>query len=289
MSPMIAGTERTTTSIRTIEAHRGWFDWRLGEVWRYRELVGLFVWRDFVSVYKQTIIGPAWHIVRPLVTTLLFTLVFGRIAGLSTDGAPPFLFYLTGTIAWMYFATALDNTAKTFVTHAPLLGKVSFPRLVMPLATVLSSLIAFAIQFVILLGAMAIYAINGEPPQVTAFILLLPLLLVMLAGFGLAGGIIVCAMTTRYRDLGYAVSFVTQSLMYVTPVIFPVSAIPEKYHWLALVNPLVPVFESLRLGLLGVGTVTAWHLAGSALTMVALLLTGMLLFTRVERTFMDTV
>jgi lipopolysaccharide transport system permease protein len=275
--------------VRVIEAHRGWFDWRLGEVWRYRELVGLFVWRDFVSVYKQTIIGPAWHIVRPLVTTLLFTLVFGRIARLSTDGAPPFLFYLTGTIAWMFFAAALDNTAKTFVTHAPLLGKVSFPRLVMPLAIVISSLIAFAIQFAILVGAMIVYTVSGQPPHVTGAIVLLPLLLVMLAGFGLAGGIIVCAMTTRYRDLGYAVSFATQSLMYVTPVIFPVSAVPERFRWIAMVNPLVPVFESLRLGLLGVGTVSAWQLTVSASMLIALLVIGMLLFTRVERTFMDTV
>ncbi len=281
--------EQRDNAVRLITAHRGWLDWRLGQLWRYRELIGLLVWRDFVSVYKQTILGPAWHVIRPLITTLLFTLVFSRIAGLSTDGTPAFLFYLTGTVAWTYFSSCLDNTAKTFITHAPLLGKVSFHRLVIPIAIVISNLIAFGIQFAILIAVLLIYAVTGTPLHLTAWVLLLPVLLVILAGFSLGGGILVCAMTTKYRDLGYIVTFGTQSLMYVTPVIFPLSAVPQRYQWIALANPLTPVFESFRRGLLGNGTVSLEQLAVSAATMVVVLFAGLLLFTRADRTFMDTI
>lgn len=280
---------RTPVPVRVITPHRGWFDWRLGQLWRSRELIGLFVWRDFVAVYAQTVLGPLWHILRPLVTTLLFTLVFGRIVGLSTDGAPAFLFYLVGTVAWSFFAASLDGTARTFLTHAPLLGKVSFHRLVIPVALVLSNLIAFGVQFVIVLVAMGAFAWSGTALHVTPWLLLLPLQLLVLAGFGLGGGIIVCALTTRYRDLALVITFATQSLMYVTPVIYPVSAIPERYRWLAHVNPLSPVFESLRYGLLGTGAVSPAAFALSALSMLVVLTIGLLLFTRADRTFMDTI
>lgn len=280
---------RTTLPVRVITPHRGWFDWRLAQLWRSRELIGLFVWRDFVSVYAQTVLGPAWHVLRPLVTTVLFTLVFARIAGLSTDGAPAFLFYLTGTVAWTFFASSLDGTARTFITHAPMLGKVSFHRLVIPVATVLSNFIAFSVQAVLVLAVMAVYWWRGAALHVTPWLLLLPVQLLMLGGFGLGGGIIVCALTTRYRDLALVVTFATQSLMYLTPVIYPVSALPERYRWLALVNPLSPIFESLRRGLLGVGTVTLPALAFSGVCMLVLLVAGLLLFTRSDRTFMDTI
>lgn len=272
-----------------ITPHRGWFDWRLDELWRYRDLITLFVWRDFVSVYKQTILGPAWHIIKPLFTTLIFTLVFGRIAGLSTDGAPQFLFYMTGNIAWTYFATTLDNTAKTFVSNSALLGKVYFHRMVIPISLIFSNLIAFGIQFSMLLLAMAFYAFSGQPVHVTWWVLLTPVLLAILAGYSLGGGIIICAMTTRYRDLSYLVTFGIQSLMFVTPVIFPLSSVPENYRWIAALNPLTPVFEGFRLALLGVGTVTAGQLLTSGAIMLVVLAGGMMLFTRVERTFMDTV
>lgn len=274
---------------RVITPHRGWFDWRLGQLWRSRELIGLFVWRDFVAVFAQTVLGPAWHILRPLVTTVLFTLVFGRIGGLSTDGTPAFLFYLVNTVAWTFFAASLDGTAKTFLTHAPLLGKVSFHRLVIPVALVCSNLIAFGIQFLLVLIALAGFAWSGTALHLTPWLLLLPVQLLVLAGFGLGGGIIVCALTTRYRDLALVVSFATQSLMYVTPVIYPVSALPARYRWLAQVNPLSPVFESLRRGLLGTGTVTPVAFAGSTLAMLVVLALGLLLFTRADRTFMDTI
>jgi len=272
-----------------ITARRGWFDWRLRQLWRYRDLISLFVWRDFVSVYKQTILGPLWHIVRPLMTTGIFTIVFSRMAGLSTDGTPPFLFYMVGNIAWAYFASSLDNTAKTFVSNSALLGKVYFHRLVIPVSLVFSNLIAFGIQFSILIVTMIIYALAGTHLAVTPAVLLMPLLLVLLAGYALGAGIIICAMTTRYRDLSYLVTFGVQLLMYVTPVIYPVSAVPERYRWAVLLNPLAPIFEGFRLGLLGAGTLSFWALAMSGVGMVVLLATGLMLFTRVERTFMDTV
>jgi lipopolysaccharide transport system permease protein len=277
------------SSVTIITPHRGWFDWRLRQLWRYRDLIGLFVWRDFVAVYKQTVLGPLWHIIRPIMTTLTFTIVFGQVAGLSTDGAPPFLFYMVGNIAWTYFSISLDNTARTFVSNSALLGKVYFHRLVIPIALVFSNLIAFAIQFGILAVAMAIYAFAGTPPHLTSWIFATPLLIAILAGYALGGGIIVCAMTTRYRDLSYLVTFGVQLLMYATPVIYPVSSIPERYRWIALLNPLSPVFEGFRLALLGVGTVTPGQLATSAAIMLAVLTCGLMLFTRVERTFMDTV
>jgi lipopolysaccharide transport system permease protein len=285
--PTAAATDAVLLTV--ITPHRGWFDWRLGQLWRYRDLIGMFVWRDFVSVYKQTILGPLWHIIRPLITTLTFTVVFSRIAGLSTDGTPPFLFYMVGNIAWGYFSNSLDNTSKTFVSNSGLLGKVYFHRLVIPVSLIFSNLIAFGIQFAILLAVMAIYAISGVTLHLGWGLLLTPALLLLLAGYALGVGIIICALTTRYRDLSYLVTFGVQLLMYVTPVIYPVSAIPVRYRWAANLNPLSPVFEGFRVALLGAGTVTFAQLAASAALMLILLATGLMIFTRVERTFMDTV
>jgi lipopolysaccharide transport system permease protein len=268
---------------------RGWFDWRLRQLWRYRDLITLFVWRDFVSVYKQTILGPLWHIIKPLITTVIFTVVFSRMAGLSTDGTPPFLFYMVGNIAWTYFSSCLDNTSKTFVANSALLGKVYFHRLVIPISLVFSNLIAFGIQFGILIATMIVYALSGVTIHITPAVILTPVLLAMLAGYALGGGIIICALTTKYRDLSYLVTFGVQLLMYVTPVIFPLSAVPERYQWAARLNPLAPIFEAFRVALLGAGTLGAGELVRSAIIMVVVLITGLMIFTRVERTFMDTV
>jgi lipopolysaccharide transport system permease protein len=272
-----------------IEPQRGWLDWRLTQLWRYRDLVSLFVWRDFVSVHKQTILGPAWHIFQPLFTTIIFTMVFSRFARLSTDGAPPFLFYMSGTVAWAYFASCLDNTAKTFVANAQLLGKVYFHRLVIPVSIVISSLITFGIQLGIFLAFLVGYVVSGSSVHLTAWVFLTPVLLLMLAGYGLGGGIIVCAMTTKYRDLRHVLTFGIQLLMYLTPVIYPISAVPERYRWIAQLNPLTPVVEGFRMGFLGVGSVTGPQLAASFGFMLVVLGLGLMLFTRVERTFMDTV
>lgn len=275
-----------TTVIRPT---KGAFDWRLGELWRYRDLVSLFVWRDFVAYYKQTILGPLWHIIQPLLTTLTFTLIFGRVAGLPTDGAPPFLFYMAGNVVWTYFATCLSNTSTTFVKNAPLLGKVYFHRLVIPVSIVLSALIALAIQFVLFLAFIGAYLLMGAKIPVNSSALLTPLWVLMLAGYGLGGGVIVSALTTRYRDLSFVVGFGVQLLMYASPVIYPTSAVPEKYQWIIRLNPLAPLLESFRHGFLGGAAVDPVYLVYSAVALVVLLVLGLVLFSRVERTFMDTV
>jgi lipopolysaccharide transport system permease protein len=272
-----------------ITPHRGWFDWRLSQLWRYRDLISLFVWRDFVSAYKQTILGPAWHIIQPLLTTLMFTVVFSKVARLPTNGAPPFLFYLLGTVAWGYFSSTLGRTSGTFVNNAHLLGKVYFHRLVIPISVAVSNLATFAIQMVIFFAALLIYGLGGTSIHMTGWTAAVPLFLLMLAGFGLGGGIIVSALTTRYRDLANLVGFGVQLAMYATPVIYPASAMPPKYQWLVRLNPLTPVLEGFRLAFLGAGSVTISALVVSFAVMLAVLAIGLMLFTHVERTFMDTV
>lgn len=274
-------------AVTVISPHRGWFDWRLRQLWRYRELVTLFVWRDFVAVYKQTILGPAWHVVQTLLTTLTFTVVFSKIAGLPTDGAPPFLFYLAGTVLWSYFANSLNGTSRTLVSNAALFGKVYFHRLVIPISVVVSHLVAFGIQFGVFLLLLAF--IQGGGVQISAWSLLTPLFLLMLGGYALGAGIIVCALTARYRDLANLFAFGVQLLMYATPVIYPLSAVPEHYRGILRLNPLTPVMEGFRLGFLGVGTVEVSQLVASFGIMVALLFMGVMLFSHVEHTFMDSV
>ena len=272
-----------------ITEHRGWLDWRLKQLWRYRDLISLFVWRDFVSVYKQTILGPLWHIIQPLFTTLTFTVIFGKIAKLPTNGVSPFLFYLAGNVCWSYFANNINKTSSTFVGNAALLGKVYFHRLVIPISIVISNLISFGIQFGIFLVFLAIQCFSGGAAHITGWVLCTPLFLFMLAGYGLGGGIIVSALTTRYRDLVNLVGFGVTLLMYATPVILPASAISAHYRWLVQLNPLTPIFEGFRLAFLGAGDVTALQLGGSFAVMVAILIVGLMLFTHVEKTFMDTV
>ena len=272
-----------------ITPHRGWLDWRLRQLWRYRDLISLFVWRDFVSVYKQTILGPLWHIIQPLLTTITFTIIFGKIAKLPTNGLPPFLFYLAGTVGWTYFANNINKTSTTFVGNAALLGKVYFHRLAIPISIAISNLISFAVQFGIFAVFLALFYLKGAPIHFTAWIFCTPLFLLMLAGYGLGGGIIVSALTTRYRDLTQLVAFGVQLMMYATPVILPLSSMPEKYRWVLKCNPLTPVIEGFRLGFLGAGEVTALQLAVSFGVMLAVLGIGLMLFTHVEKTFMDTV
>jgi lipopolysaccharide transport system permease protein len=272
-----------------ITPHRGWLNWRLKQLWRYRDLISLFVWRDFVSAYKQTILGPLWHIIQPLLTTITFTIVFGKIAKLPTDGVPPFLFYLAGNVAWSYFANNLNKTSSTFVGNSALLGKVYFHRLVIPISVAISNLISFGIQFSIFLVFFAIQYFQGVNVHITGWIFCTPLFLLMLAGYGLGGGIIVSALTTRYRDLVNLVTFGVQLLMYATPVILPMSAMPEKYRWVLQINPLTPIIEGFRLAFLGAGSVDAIQLATSFGLMLVVLAVGLMLFTHVEKTFMDTV
>jgi lipopolysaccharide transport system permease protein len=283
--PQVPETEWTTV----IGPHAGAFDWKLKELWRCRDLISLFVWRDFVALYKQTILGPAWHVIQPLLTTLTYTIIFGKIAALPTNGCPPFLFYLTGNVLWNFFAGCLIKTASTFVSNAGLMGKVYFHRLAIPIATVLSTLISFGIQFCLLLVFWCFYLAIGAHVQPNAWLLAAPLSVFMAAGYALGGGIIVSALTTRYRDLAMLVTFGVQLLMFFTPVIYPVSAVPDKYRWLVSLNPLSPVFEVFRSGFLGGGMVSLDQLAISFVEMIIVLIVGLMLFSRVEKTFMDTV
>ncbi len=275
--------------IAEITPQRGLFDLHLGDLWRYRDLVFLFVRRDFVSVYKQTILGPAWHIIQPLMTTVVFTIVFGNIANLPTDGLPKFLFYMAGNVLWAYFAGCVTKTSETFVANAGIFGKVYFPRLVMPLSVVISNLITFGIQMLIFLGFLAYFYLSGAPVRPNRWLLAAPLLIVMVAGLGLGLGIIVSALTTRYRDLRHLVGFGVQLLMYGTPVVYPLSSVPAKYQALIRWNPATPIIETFRAGFLGGGQVRPLDLAMSALSVLGVLAIGLLLFNRVERTFMDTV
>lgn len=266
-----------------------WFDLKLRELWKFRDLIALFVRRDFVAQYKQTVLGPLWYIIQPLFTSGMFTIIFGRFAGLPTDGLPQFLFYMAGNVMWGYFAKVITATSSTFTANAHLFGKVYFPRLSVPVATLVSSFIAFGIQFALFLFFMGYFALRGAPVRPNAWIMVFPLLLVMMAGLGLGIGIVVSSATTKYRDLQNLVGFGLQLLMYATPVIYPLSTVPEKYRWVVLMNPMTAIIETFKYGFLGAGTVSPWHLAYSGLFTVLLLLAGILVFNRVERTFMDTV
>jgi lipopolysaccharide transport system permease protein len=272
-----------------IRPRRAWYDLRLGELWRYRDLIGQFVRRDFVAQYKQTILGPLWYLIQPLMTTITFTIIFGNIARLSTDGLPQFLFYMAGMTVWNYFAVCFTKTANALLAHSGLLGKVYFPRLAIPVSILISNLVTFAIQLGQFVAFALYFMIAGSSARPTLWLLALPLLLVMMAGFGLGFGIIISALTTRYRDLQNVVGFGVQLLMYATPVIYPLSSIPDRWRWLIVLNPLTPVLETFRYAFLGSGSVDAWQLGYSFVTMVIVLTIGVLMFTRVEDTFMDTI
>jgi homopolymeric O-antigen transport system permease protein len=268
----------------------GWFDLHLADLWRYRDLTAMFVWRDFVAQYKQTILGPLWHILQPLFTTLIFTVVFGKMAKLPTDGVPPLLFYLAGVTCWSYFADSINRTSVTFIANAGLFGKVYFPRLSVPLSHVISSMTKFAIQLALFLAFLIFYWLEGAPVQPTAAIALTPLLLLLMAGLSLGAGIIVSALTTRYRDLQQLVGFGVQLMMYATPVVYPLSMIGGgSFRWLILANPMTPILETFRYAYLGSGTFDGIYLCYSAGFALAVLFIGVVLFNHVERTFMDTV
>ena len=272
-----------------ITPRKKWWDLQLRDVWHYRDLIGLFVRRDFVSRYKQTILGPLWFIIQPLLTSIVFTVIFGNIAQLPTDGLPQMLFYMSGNILWSYFSTCLTSTSTTFTANAHLFGKVYFPRLVMPVSIVISDLITFGIQFVFFLAYLLFFFLRGSAVGLTTWALALPLLLVLMAGLGLGFGIIISSLTTKYRDLQYLVSFGVGLWMYATPVIYPVSSIPERWRWVANVNPVTPIIETFRAGFLGAGDASWPRLAYSAGFMVVVIFIGVVIFNRVEKTFIDTV
>lgn len=294
-SDSVAGSASSADSIErwdlVINPRRGWFDLHLVDLWRYRDLLGMFVRRDFVAVYKQTILGPLWFFIQPLLTTLTFTIIFSGVAKLSTDGLPPLLFYLAGTTPWNYFAACLTKTSTTFKDNTNLFGKVYFPRLITPLSIVISTLIQFCIQFGLLLAALIWHLFTGSNihPNWPGIIVGTPLLVLMLAGLGLGFGIIVSSLTTKYRDLVFLVSFGVQLAMYATPVVYPLSTVPEKYRSFLELNPMTGIVEAFRSLYLGAGTFSWPLLSYSAGFTLVILLLGVLIFNRVEKTFMDTV
>ncbi|MDK3155368.1 ABC transporter permease [Kamptonema cortianum] len=273
----------------TITPRAGFFDLRLKELWNYRDLTLLFVRRDFVTVYKQTILGPLWHIVQPVATTIVFTLIFGGIAKLPTDGQPAFLFYMCGTTIWSYFAQCLSKTSNTFVGNASIFGKVYFPRMTVPLANVISSLFSFGIQLALFIAVYSWFWWRGAEFQPNAWLFIVPLLVLIMAVLGLGLGIVISSLTTKYRDLTFVVGFGVQLLMYATPVIYPMSAVPDKVRWLIYLNPVSSLVETFRHAFTGSGSVPLPWLAYSAAVSFLLFLCGMALFHRVEKTFMDSV
>ena len=266
-----------------------WFDLRFGELWRYRDLILLLFYRDFSAKFRQTVLGPAWYILQPLFTAGVFTIVFGNVAGLPTDGLPKFLFYTSGIVVWRYFSDCLTRTSDTFTANRALFGKVYFPRLAVPVSVLLTNLVAFFIQFVFFLCVMAYFFLAGTSFRPNTAILLFPFLLLLMAMLGLGGGIIISSATSKYRDLQNLVQFGVQLLMYAAPVIYPVSGIPDKYRWILLANPMTSVIEAFRYGFLGAGTVSVGHLFYSAVFGIIVLLIGVAIFSRIERTVMDTV
>ncbi len=265
------------------------FNLHLRDVWAYRDLLLLLVRRDFVSFYKQTILGPLWFFVQPILTTIMFTFVFGRLAGLSTDNVPPVLFYLAGITAWNYFADCLTKTSTVFKDNANIFGKVYFPRLIMPLSIVVSNLVRFAVQFLLFIIVLIYYAVKGADFNLTWALSLFPVVVVLMAMLGLGAGMIISAMTTKYRDLAFLITFGIQLLMYATTVIYPLSSISSKYKWLVELNPMTSLIETFRYGFLGRGSFTWQSLAYSSLVTLLLLIAGVIIFNKVEKSFVDTV
>lgn len=269
------------------------FDLKLKETWQYRDLLILMVRRNFVANYKQTILGPLWFFINPILTSLMFTVVFGGIAGIKTDGIPGILFYLSGLTLWNYFQDCLNGTSNVFRENASIFGKVYFPRLIMPLSIVIGNLLKFGIQLFLFLFFLIYYLVRGVEINCNIYIILLPFLVFLMAGIGLGLGMIVSSMTTKYRDLSYLLSFGVSLLMYATPIIYPISMIykrlPEKLHWMAMINPLSPIIEAFKYGFLGEGVLSWGGLLYSTIFTFLSLFFGILIFNKVERSFMDTV
>ncbi len=266
------------------------FDLKLKEVWKYRDLLLLFVKRDFTAQYKQTVLGPLWHFIQPIFTTIVFLMVFGKIANIPTDGIPPVLFYMSGITIWNYFAACLNSTSNTFVANAGIFGKVYFPRLVIPLSTVMSNLVKFGIQFLLLVVVFVFYAIKGTTFHFGLSLLMIPVLVLMMAGMGLGLGIIISSLTTKYRDFTVLIGFAVQLLMYATPIAYPLSFLKDNRFvaWIKW-NPLTPIVEAFRFALFQEGSFTAGSLLYSAAFIAIVLFIGLLTFSKVEKTFMDTV
>jgi lipopolysaccharide transport system permease protein len=272
-----------------IKGHTSLFDLKFNDVWNYRDLLWMFVKRDFVSFYKQTVLGPLWFFIQPLFTTLVFTFVFGNLAKISTDGLPQQLFYLSGITAWNYFSDCLTKTSTVFRDNASIFGKVYFPRLIMPLSIVVSNLVRFLVQLLLLVIMMVYFGMQGASFEVTYAIIFFPFLVGLMALLGLGLGLIITAMTTKYRDLTFLVSFGVQLLMYGTTVIYPLSAAPEKYKKIIELNPMTGIIEAFRFAFLGKGEFSVWSIGYSGLVTIVVLFLGVIIFNKTEKNFVDTI
>lgn len=287
MSDTSITAEQKWTEI--IEPRTRLLDLRLRELWRFRDLVMMFVRRDFVANYKQTILGPIWFFLQPLLTTITYILIFGRMAGLSTDGLPMLLFYLSGVTIWNYFSETLNKTATVFKDNAQMFGKVYFPRLTMPFSIVISNLIRFGIQFLLFLLVWVWYLVKNHSIHPNIYIILTPFIILLMGLLALGLGMIISALTTKYKDLIFLLTFGIQLLMFVTPVIYPISSIPAKYQWIIMANPMSAIVETFRFAFLGSGSFSWINLGYSAGFAISILFIGTIVFNHVEKSFTDTV
>lgn len=273
----------------TIQPQKRWFDLHLQDLWRYRDLISLFIKRDFVTFYKQTILGPLWYIIQPILVTVVFTVIFKNIAGISTDGIPGYLFYLAGIVPWNYFSNCLNETSNTFIKNSAIFGKVYFPRLTVPVSIVIINLVKFGIQALLFIGFYIYFIARGSPVRPTLLILLVPVLTLQMAVLSLGFGILVSSLTTKYRDLTFVMTFAVQLWMYASSVVIPASSIPSKYLPYYMLNPMASVIEAFRLACLGQGVVNITYMIISWAITLIILLCGILIFNRIEKSFMDTV
>lgn len=288
-----ADTSLSNEFEHVVDSHRSMFDFKINELRSYRDLIFLFVRRNFVAQYKQTILGPLWAIIQPLLTTVVFSIFFGDVAGLAADGVPTFIFYLCGTVLWQYFSHCLTQTSSTFIANAGVFGKVYFPRLVIPISTVMTNLITLGIQLLFLAGFLVYYALNGSVHP-NLYILMLPVLIFQFALLGMGFGVIISSLTTKYRDLNMLVGFGVSLWMYASPVAYDMFGMASfapggKFHWLYMCNPVTPLINIFRYGCLGIGQIEWTYYIISWVTTIVLFMIGVMLFNRVEKTFMDTV
>ena len=272
-----------------IKSGKSILDINLKELWSYRDLIFLLIRRDFVSVYKQTLLGPLWFCLNPLFSMLVYSFIFGKIAGIPTEGAPPFLFYLSGIIVWNYFTSCFIKTSDTFIANSAIFSKVYFPRIVVPISIVITNLVTFFIQFVLFILFLIYYLMEGTSVHPNLWVLATPLIILNIAILGLGFGIVVSSLLTKYRDLSYLLSFGIQLWMYATPVIYPLSAVPENWRWIVLINPVTACVEFFRQAFLGGSSIFLWHLGLSVGIAIIVLVCGMILFSKIERTFVDTI
>ncbi|TGK09965.1 ABC transporter permease [Leptospira fletcheri] len=294
MFDKIANKYKTQDSVNRdwdliIRPKEGLFALHLGDLLRYKDLIFLFVKRDFVSLYKQTILGPVWYIIQPLASSIIFTIIFGKIANVPTDGIPHFIFYLSGTVLWGYFSDCLINTSNTFVSNAGIFSKVYFPRLAVPVSIIFSSLIKFSIQFTLFILFYIYYISEGADLSLQWSVLLFPIFIFQIALLGLGFGIIVSSMTTKYRDLSLLVNFGVQLAMYATPVVYPLSIVPEKFKVFYNLNPMASIIENFRFSFLGTGYFDSYAWTQSWIITLVVFFIGVIAFSKVERDFVDTV